>query len=38
MVIKSRYKNEYIVNASAMERGHYVDKFIGKKQIKLLFL
>ncbi len=38
MVIKSIYKNEYKISSSPMKRVHYVDKFIGKKPIKLLFL
>ena len=38
MVVKSIYKNEYKVYHSPMERLYNVDKFIGKKQIKVLSL
>jgi hypothetical protein len=38
MVVKSIYKKEYIVHHSPRERLYNVDKFIGKKQIKLLSL
>lgn len=38
MVIKSRYKNEYLTNHYFGERVYNVDKFIGKKQIKSLSL
>jgi hypothetical protein len=38
MVVKSIYKNEYNVHSSLREGLYNVDKFTGKKQIKLLSL
>jgi hypothetical protein len=38
MVVKSIYKNEYNDHSALGERLYNVDKFTGKKQIKLLSL